>query len=92
LTADDIIDLQKNNILWPNNPAPNYEIWNEVKEDEKEIAEKVMKYQNLNQRTTVNVVEIQQQEKNKTCSEDDETDGEPFTDEDQEAVDEWIND
>jgi hypothetical protein len=50
-----------------------------------------MMYQNLNPRTTVNVIEIQQQEKNKTSSEDDETDEEPFTEEDQEAVNEWID-
>jgi hypothetical protein len=91
LIADDIIDLQKNNIIWPNNPTPRYEVGNEVTEEEKEIVEKIMMYQNLNRRITVNVVEVQQHKENKTSSEDDEIDEEPFTEEDQEAINEWVD-
>jgi hypothetical protein len=50
-----------------------------------------MIYQNLNPKTKVNVVEIQQQEENKTSSEDDEIAEEPFTEEDQEAMNEWVD-
>jgi hypothetical protein len=40
LTAGDIINLEKNNIIWPSEPS-NYEIWNKVDEEENEIAKKI---------------------------------------------------
>jgi hypothetical protein len=46
LTVDDVINLEKNNIIWPRE-SQKYEIWSEANDNENEIAEKFIKYQAL---------------------------------------------